>query len=135
MRWGDLLRNVTDALDNDGRQRRENRNQDGGLLDTVLDALDGQPQSRDPRVRPASEDPLGDPADQGYGRSVLPASQDPLGDPADQEQYGRSVLPASQDPLGDPADQFAGRNIRPASEDPLGDPADEPPRRVSRRRR
>lgn len=40
------------------------------------------------RVRPASEDPLGDPADredQRYGR-VEPASEDPLGDPADQER-------------------------------------------------
>src|SRR5438128_2170484 len=46
-------------------------------------------------VRPASEDPLGDPADQ----EIRPASEDPLGDPADQQ-----VLPASQDPYGDPAD-------------------------------
>lgn len=156
MRWGDLLRNVVDALDDDGQPRRDSGKPQGGLLDTVRDVLGGQPQTRDPRVRPASEDPLGDPADQGYGRdvlpasqdplgdpadqerygrSVLPASQDPLGDPADQERYGRSVLPASQDPLGDPADQLAGRNIRPASEDPLGDPADEQPRRASRRRR
>ncbi|MDQ3814743.1 MAG: translation initiation factor [Armatimonadota bacterium] len=35
-------------------------------------------------VRPASEDPYGDPADQQFG-NVLPASQDPYGDPADQE--------------------------------------------------
>ncbi|MDX1932668.1 MAG: hypothetical protein SFU56_08695 [Capsulimonadales bacterium] len=37
----------------------------------------------------------------GYnGQEVLPASQDPLGDPADQ-----NILPASMDPLGDPADR------------------------------
>ncbi len=37
---------------------------------------------------------------------VLPASQDPLGDPADQEfrRFG-NIKPASEDPLGDPADQ------------------------------
>ena len=37
-------------------------------------------------VRPASEDPYGDPADQGQGlpANVRPASEDPYGDPADQ---------------------------------------------------
>ena len=42
-----------------------------------------------PGIRPASEDPLGDPADadKTYGgfANVRPASKDPLGDPADQE--------------------------------------------------
>jgi hypothetical protein len=78
-------------------------------------------------IRPASEDPLGDPADQqaGYG-NVRPASEDPLGDPADQDPRFGNVLPASQDPLGDPADQQAGYgNVLPASQDPLGDPADQ----------
>jgi hypothetical protein len=160
MRLDDVIRNVTDALSGDDRKRRGDPQREESLLDQVMDVLTGnedeadprrgrniRPASEDPlgdpadqmvvdgrRVRPASEDPLGDPADQErYGRSVLPASQDPLGDPADQQIYGRSVLPASQDPLGDPADQLAGRNIRPASEDPLGDPADQPPR--GRRRR
>ena len=35
-------------------------------------------------VRPASEDPYGDPADQQFG-NVRPASEDPYGDPADQQ--------------------------------------------------
>lgn len=39
---------------------------------------------------------------QGYG-NIRPASQDPYGDPADQ-MYG-NIRPASQDPYGDPADQ------------------------------
>ena len=40
----------------------------------------------------------------GYGgQDILPASQDPMGDPADREEGG--ILPASQDPLGDPADE------------------------------
>ena len=36
-------------------------------------------------VRPASEDPYGDPADQGNFGNVRPASEDPYGDPADEE--------------------------------------------------
>ncbi|CAD5959760.1 Translation initiation factor [Planktothrix tepida] len=63
-------------------------------------------------------------------RRVYPASEDPYGDPADQGQFGQfgNVRPASEDPYGDPADygqygQFG--NVRPASEDPYGDPADE----------
>jgi hypothetical protein len=72
--------------------------------------------------------------------NIRPASEDPLGDPADQEQapdaLPEGVLPASMDPLGDPADQDMGAasqagwgqseglpaGVRPASEDPLGDP-------------
>lgn len=60
-------------------------------------------------------------------RQVRPASEDPYGDPADQNVYG-NVIPASQDPYGDPADQGFG-DVRPASEDPYGDPADEEYRR------
>ncbi|HEY0074678.1 MAG TPA: hypothetical protein VGB77_11290 [Abditibacteriaceae bacterium] len=49
-------------------------------------AADYQPQYGN--VLPASQDPYGDPADQGGGQygNVLPASQDPYGDPADQER-------------------------------------------------
>jgi hypothetical protein len=54
-------------------------------------------------VRPASEDPYGDPAYGQYG-NVRPASVDPYGDPADSGQYG-NIRPASEDPYGDPADQ------------------------------
>ena len=56
---------------------------------------------------------------------IRPASEDPLGDPADQEGFGQDIRPASEDPLGDPADQFGGQNVLPASMDPLGDPADQ----------
>src|SRR5687768_15073118 len=64
----------------------------------------------------------------GYG-DVRPASEDPYGDPADQHggQF-TNVRPASEDPYGDPADQAGGGqfgNVRPASEDPYGDPADQ----------
>ncbi len=41
---------------------------------------------------------------QGQYGNVRPASQDPYGDPADYGQYG-NVRPASEDPYGDPADQ------------------------------
>jgi hypothetical protein len=106
----------------------------GDFLRKVGDLLTGDPdKDEEGNIRPASEDPLGDPADQQQsgGERILPASQDPYGDPADQGGASE-IRPASEDPLGDPADQeqFAGRDIRPASEDPLGDPADqEPPRR------
>jgi hypothetical protein len=78
------------------------------------------------------------------GRDVKPASEDPYGDPADQMNDGRyaslsartsrfgNVKPASQDPYGDPADQLVrGRfgNVKPASQDPYGDPADATNRR------
>jgi hypothetical protein len=92
------------------------------ILGKVVDALtgdSGQDQQRQPNVRPASEDPYGDPADQGYA-------------PAGQYQ-GQTVLPASQDPYGDPADQYQGHQVLPASQDPLGDPADEEPQPAGRR--
>lgn len=106
------------------------------IFDRLKDVLDGDNNEQQPNtdVLPASQDPLGDPADQegyasnaaynngynqtGYNQApvdesqfgnVLPASQDPLGDPADQEAGFGNVLPASQDPLGDPADQEAGQ--------------------------
>jgi len=41
----------------------------------------GSGQYRD--IRPASEDPYGDPADYGQFGNVRPASEDPYGDPAD----------------------------------------------------
>lgn len=102
MALDDIIRKVADALTNDDKKQPGDQDKDGGLLGTLTDMLTGQKQ--DPQVRPASEDPLGDPADQIDGRTVLPASQDPLGDPADQV-YGRNVRPASEDPLGDPADE------------------------------
>jgi len=141
MGLGDLIRNVADALSGGDRKRRGDPRQEESLFEQVVDVLTGDENDADPRrdrrIRPASEDPLGDPADELMvdGRRVRPASEDPLGDPADEQRFGRRVLPASQDPLGDPADQLAGRDIRPASEDPLGDPADTPPPGRSRRRR
>jgi len=50
-------------------------------------------------------------------QNIRPASEDPLGDPADQEGQGSDILPASQDPYGDPADQG---NIQDAVSQHLG---------------
>jgi len=112
------------------------------MLEKVLDVVkgdDSEEQARDRNVRPATEDPYGDPADQGYQQAgqypggVMPASQDPYGDPADQYQ-GQQVLSSSQDPYGDPADEMHGQQVLSASEDPYGDPADEETAPSERRR-
>lgn len=113
------------------------------IIGKVLDAVTGddQPEEQQRRnVRPASQDPYGDPADQGYrqaghhGGDVRPASEDPYGDPADGYQ-GQQVLPASQDPYGDPADAGHGQQVFSSSQDPYGDPADEEEREPARARR
>ncbi|MDF5723013.1 MAG: hypothetical protein PUP91_21570 [Rhizonema sp. PD37] len=60
----------------------------------------------DPQVRPASEDPYGDPADANAQQAkISPASEDPYGDPADANAQQAKISPASEDPYGDPADQ------------------------------
>jgi hypothetical protein len=105
--------------------------------DDELQDSDYYQQTPPPSADPYSdlEDPYGNGA---YGNNyeqfgdVRPASEDPYGDPADYgnnyEQFG-DVRPASEDPYGDPADY--GNNygqygdVRPASEDPYGDPADQ----------
>jgi hypothetical protein len=68
-----------------------------GFLGKIKDALSGNNESENPdqgqfgNVRPASEDPYGDPADQENQQqfgNIRPASKDPYGDPADQENQG-----------------------------------------------
>ena len=92
-----FFKKVKDALVGN----EDESNQDADLQDQYLD----RGQYGD--VRPASEDPYGDPADQvaDYG-DVRPASEDPFGDPADQVADYGDVRPASEDPFGDPADQY-----------------------------
>ena len=117
-----------------------------GFIEKVKDFFTGEDANeppKDPTIRPASEDPYGDLADQQANaegpyphqdsytnRDIAPASQDPYGDPADAEQ---GIQPASQDPYGDPDDTGGAAepnaDIRPASEDPYGDPADDPQNR------
>ena len=74
------------------------------LLGSNSDQGDQDAEFRDRNVRPASEDPYGDPADISSYGNVRPASEDPYGDPADTGEFG-DVRPASEDPYGDPADQ------------------------------
>jgi hypothetical protein len=114
-----LLQQVKNAVYNDSANAYQPNNHPGNLI-SQIEGLFGQHAAQ-------------------YGNTgignVLPASQDPLGDPADQPGGGfGNVLPASRDPLGDPADQPGGGqadlrrqfpNLRPASQDPLGDPADQ----------
>jgi hypothetical protein len=70
---------------------QQQRGGSGGILGQITDML-GSRNAKKPgqhSVRPASEDPYGDPADQGgsraAGHKVKPASEDPYGDPADQK--------------------------------------------------
>jgi len=61
----------------------------GGILGQITDLLGQRAQPRNAphrNVRPASEDPYGDPADAGVKRNIRPASEDPYGDPADQKR-------------------------------------------------
>jgi hypothetical protein len=86
------LDNLLDAVKNRITQHVQDGKHQGfdtdGLIDKISDLFGRHKQvsqSRDPgNVRPASEDPYGDPADQLAGRRVKPASQDPYGDPADE---------------------------------------------------
>lgn len=60
----------------------------GGILGQITDMLGQRARSKAPaqrNVRPASEDPYGDPADAKGAKNVRPASEDPYGDPADQK--------------------------------------------------
>ena len=88
-----LLQQVKNAIYNDSSNPYQPNNHPGGLI-SQIEGLFGQHAAQTGQggnfgnVLPASQDPLGDPADQpggGFG-NVLPASQDPLGDPADQER-------------------------------------------------
>jgi hypothetical protein len=86
------LDKILDAVDRMSNRGQEgDRKGGGGLLSKIGEYL-GQRSRRATsskpgpirNVRPASEDPYGDPADEFRGRSVKPASEDPYGDPADE---------------------------------------------------
>ena len=84
------LDNLLDAVKRQISNHVQQGNHSGfdtdGLLGKITDLFgDHKRAAADPRnVRPASQDPYGDPADELRGRSVRPASQDPYGDPADE---------------------------------------------------
>ncbi len=95
MNLGSLFHSVAGFLNN------ETRNNDAVDTDGLLGKLGGlfRQHGYDGPDYQSSEQG-------GYGgQSVLPASQDPLGDPADANYNNQEILPASEDPLGDPADQ------------------------------
>lgn len=92
-----LLNDVKKAIYDNPNTPHNDGNDPGGLIKGI-EKMFGQfgQQSGDRSVRPASEDPLGDP-----GRDVgdiKSASEDPLGDPG---THGK-IKSASEDPLGDP---------------------------------
>lgn len=87
----DVVRNQISNRSQEG----DHKGPGGGLLGR-LGGLFGQrtrasSAGRGPvrNVRPASEDPYGDPADEFRGRNVRPASEDPYGDPADEPRRRR----------------------------------------------
>ena len=82
-----LLNNVRNAIVDHSKQQQHTGFDPSSLLNKVTDIFGAHQQQHGPgNVKPASQDPYGDPADQGAapGRNVKPASQDPYGDPADQ---------------------------------------------------
>lgn len=108
-----------------------------GFFKKVKDAIIGnedesnQDAEYDQQGHSGGEDNYRNRGEQGQYGDVRPASEDPYGDPGNYEaaggygQYG-DVRPASEDSYGDPADQVADYgDVRPASEDPFGDPADQ----------
>lgn len=92
-----LLQRVKDAIFDDDRTPYQ-RGDSGGLI-SQIENIFGQTR-----------------AEHGTFDNPIPASQDPLGDPADFE-------PRRGSSSEDLRQQFPG--LRPASEDPLGDPADQ----------
>jgi len=99
-----LLRQVKDAIYDD-KNTPYQRGDSGGLIETIESIFNGQrnQQGTIDNPRPASEDPLGDPAD------LEPGGYRQRNDTGYETQESlRQRYP----------------NLRPASEDPLGDPAD-----------
>jgi hypothetical protein len=83
----ELLDAVKNQITNHVQQGEHRGFDTGGLFDKITDLFGAHKRAADPGrrdVRPASEDPYGDPADEVGGRSVKPASEDPYGDPADE---------------------------------------------------
>ncbi len=129
-----LLGQVQKSICNAPSTPYQQGDQGGGLLNTIGSLFNQYATNRGlPEVRPANQDPFGDPGDSdmpGPGdRNVMPASEDRFGDPAGMESRDMNILPADRDPYGDPA-EFSGPgpqrgNVRPASDDPDGDPADQ----------
>jgi hypothetical protein len=76
-----LLGSVKQAIYDNPNTPHQPGNDPGGLI-AGIESLFGafSQNSGDRSVRPASQDPLGDPGASRFG-NVRPASEDPLGDP------------------------------------------------------
>lgn len=98
MALSDLFQQITDAITHHSNQQQHTGFDPSGLLGQV-ESLFGQ------HAADTGQDFT--PGDTSRFGNLRPASQDPYGDPADQEGRGRfgNIRPASQDPYGDPADQ------------------------------
>lgn len=76
----------------------------GDIFENIKEAITGGGNENNQQ----NVDPNADQSN-GNDQGILPASEDPMGDPADQGQYAGQqdggILPASEDPMGDPADQ------------------------------
>jgi hypothetical protein len=98
MNLSDLLTQVKQAIFNDPTTPHREGHDPSGLIGQI-EGLFGQHQAS------VGNQQIGG---SGYAvtgnQNVRPASEDPLGDPADQQRFG-NVRPASEDPLGDPADR------------------------------
>ncbi len=97
-----LMQQVKNAIFNDDKTQYQHGDT-GGLIGQI-EGLFGQ-HAQNTQNQPSGMDPYGGvPSETGQFGNVRPASQDPYGDPADQPM-GRNIRPASEDPYGDPADQ------------------------------
>jgi hypothetical protein len=97
MNLNDLLAQIKQAIFNDPTTPHREGHDPSGLIGQI-EGLFGQHQANAAVQNGGSSYAV--PGNQ----NVRPASEDPLGDPADQERFAR-VKPANEDPLGDPADQ------------------------------
>jgi hypothetical protein len=86
---GSLLDAVKSTITDHSDRQKHTGFDPSGLLNQISDLFGKHEAASKRDVRPASEDPYGDPADQtnaaGRGK-VKPASEDPYGDPADEKR-------------------------------------------------
>ena len=83
------LNSILDLLKRTVSERAGGGSRGGGILGQITDMIGQRSRPRGAAgrdVRPASEDPYGDPADAKGARNVRPGSEDPYGDPADQKR-------------------------------------------------
>jgi hypothetical protein len=75
------------------------------IKNAVIDRTINNKQTNKDDLLDKMGDLLGQDSNKQEQSNVRPASEDPYGDPADREQGQSNVRPASEDPYGDPADR------------------------------